>query len=151
MWAACLRRPIAVARSPAVRKHGRIICHPVEECEPMVRRKGIRRPNPCEQSARERLEPILGPLREIDPRGGPRPLHDFEADLPGGAVAAIEVTGQVDAKRLEQASSARRRFSALTLPGSKLAWQVALDPYARVKLIRSADLRHLLHDMEVKG
>ena len=35
-------------------------------------------------------EPILGTLREIDPGGGPRPLHDFEADLPGGGIAAIE-------------------------------------------------------------
>jgi hypothetical protein len=51
---------------------------------------------------------MLGPLREIDPGGGPRPLHDFEADLPSGAVGAIEVTGQVDAKRLEQVVLAGR-------------------------------------------
>lgn len=117
----------------------------------MARRRGGRRLNPYEQWARQRLEPVLGTLREIDPGGGPRPLHDFEADLPGGAVAAIEVTGQVDAKRLEQAVSAQRRFPGLTLPDSKLAWQVALEPQAHVNDIRSADVRLLLHDMEVKG
>ena len=117
----------------------------------MARHRGGRKPNPYEQWARQRLEPVLGPLREIDLGGGPRPLHDFEADLPGGAVAAIEVTGQVDRKRLEQAASAQRRFLALTLPGSKLAWQVALEPYAHVNDIRSADVRLLLHDMELTG
>ncbi len=123
----------------------------MEECDAMARRQGGRIPSPYEQWARQRLEPRLGPLREIDPGGGPQPLHDFEADLPGGAVAAIEVTGQVDRKRLEQAASAHRRFPGLTLPGSRLAWQVALEPQARVNDIRSADLRLLLHDMEVKG
>jgi hypothetical protein len=117
----------------------------------MARRRSGRKPNPYEQWARQRLEPMLGPLREIDPGGGPRPLHDFEADLPDGAVGAIEVTGQVDAKRREQAASAQRRFPGLTLPDSKLAWQVALESHARVNDIRSADLRLLLHDMEAKG
>jgi len=30
--------------------------------------------------ARARLEPLLGPLRVTDRRGGPEGLHDFEAD-----------------------------------------------------------------------
>jgi hypothetical protein len=117
----------------------------------MARRRGGREPNPYERWARERLEPILGTLREIDPGGGPRPLHDFEADLPGGGIAAIEVTGQVEAKRLEQASAARRRFDSLTLPGSSCVWQVGLPPHARVNAIRPGDLRHVLHDMETQG
>ena len=123
----------------------------MEEYETMARHRGRRAASPYESWARERLEPVLGPLREIDPGGGSRPLHDFEADLPGGAVAAIEVTGQVEAKRLEQASSAQRRFSSLTLPGSRLVWQVGLDPHARVNDIGSGDLRRLLYDMEKKG
>ena len=106
----------------------------------MARRRGGREPNPYERWARERLEPTLGTLREIDPGGGPRSLHDFETDLPGGGIAAIEVTGQVEAKRLEQASSAQRRFNSFTLPGSSLVWQIGLDPRARVNAIRPEDL-----------
>jgi hypothetical protein len=117
----------------------------------MARRRGGRDPNPYERWARERLEPILGTLREIDPGGGPRSLYDFEADLPGAGIAAIEVTGQVEAKRLEQASSAQRRFDSFTLPGSSLVWQIGLDPRARVNAIRPEDLRRVLHDMEAKG
>jgi hypothetical protein len=90
-------------------------------------------------------------LREIDPGGGPRPLHDFEADLLGDGIAAIEVTGQVEAKRLEQASSARRRFDSFTLPGSSFVWQIGLAPRARVNAIRPEDLRRVLQDMEAKG
>ena len=43
--------------------------------------------------AEDRLTPLLGPLRRIDRPGGPSGLHDFEADLPNGSVAALEVTG----------------------------------------------------------
>lgn len=89
---------------------------------------GRRELDPYERWARERLEPVLGTLREIDPGGVPRPLHDFEADLPGGGIAAIEVTGQVEAKSLEQTASAQRRFDSFTLPGSSFVWQIGLDP-----------------------
>jgi len=50
---------------------------------------GRQGPDPYEDLARQRLEPILGPLREIDPGGGPQPLHDFEATLPEGMFAAL--------------------------------------------------------------
>jgi hypothetical protein len=40
--------------------------------------------------AQDRLTPLLGPLRRIDRRGGPPGLHDFEADLADGSVAALE-------------------------------------------------------------
>jgi hypothetical protein len=56
--------------------------------------------------AHDRLTPLLGPLRRIDRRGGANGLHDFEADLADGSVAALEVTGEVDARRLDLASSA---------------------------------------------
>src|ERR1035438_5881326 len=107
----------------------------------MARRRGGREPNPYERWARERLEPILGTLREIDPGGGPQPLHDFEADLPGGAGAAIEVTGQVEKKRLDQEFSAQRHLSPLTLLGSSFVWQVGLLVHARVNEIKPGDLR----------
>jgi len=114
-------------------------------------RRGRRGPDPYEDLARQRLEPILGPLREIDPGGGPRPLHDFEATLPDSSVAAIEVTSQLDRKRREQTASAQRRFHEERLPGSELAWQVALERGARVNDIDPGDLHRLLHDMEAKG
>jgi hypothetical protein len=101
--------------------------------------------------ARDRLTPLLGPLRRIDRRGGPEGLHDFEADLADGSVAALEVTGEVDAQRLSLASSAERRLSSVTLPSSNLLWLVGLAASARVSAISSNDLRRLLGDLEASG
>jgi hypothetical protein len=91
--------------------------------------------DPYEAWARDRLTPPLGPLRKIDRRGGPSGLHDFEADLPSGSVAALEVTGEVDAQRLDLASSAERRLSSITLPTSDSLWVVSLAADARVNAI----------------
>jgi hypothetical protein len=91
--------------------------------------------------AHDWLSPLLGPLRRVDRRGGPPGLHDFEADLADGSVAALEVTGEVDAQRLRLASSAERRFSAITLADSESLWLVGLAPGARVSAIRPDDLR----------
>lgn len=102
-----------------------------------------------EQYARDRLEPILGPLREIDPGGGPASLHDFEADVPG--IAAIEVTSEVVPAEQELEVSARRRFSSLTLPGSGRRWLVTPASGARVNVMKSGDLRLLMHDLEADG
>jgi hypothetical protein len=99
----------------------------------------------------ERLTPHLGPLRTIDRRGGPPGLHDFEADLADGSVAALEVTGEVDAQRLDLASSAERRLSSVTLPGSKSLWLVGLAADARVRAITPDELRRLLGDLEAAG
>jgi hypothetical protein len=72
---------------------------------------------------RDRLTPLLGPLRRTDRRGGPSGLHDFEADLPDGSVAALEVTGEVDKSRLDLAASAERHLSSMALPNSRFSWQ----------------------------
>jgi hypothetical protein len=117
----------------------------------MAKRRSKREADLYERCARARLEPILGPLRDIDPGGGPQGLHDFEADLPGGFVAAIEVTSEVERRQRELESLTERRFSAFTLPGSGWRWLVALDAGARVKDISSGDLRLLLYDMEKQG
>ena len=93
--------------------------------------------------ARDRLTPLLGPLRRIDRRGGPPGLHDFEADLSDGSVAALEVTGDVDAQRLQLEAAAERRLSSITLPGSKPLWVVRLAAGARVSAISPDDLRQL--------
>ena len=53
-------------------------------------------PDRYERCARDRLEPILGVLRCIDPGGGPEGADDCEADLDDGGFAAIEVTGEVE-------------------------------------------------------
>jgi hypothetical protein len=101
--------------------------------------------------ARDRLTPILGPLRRIDRPGGPSGLHDFEADLPDGSVAALEVTSDVDAQRLQLEAAAERRLSSITLPGSEPLWVVRLAAGARVSAISPDDLRRLLSDLEADG
>jgi hypothetical protein len=80
--------------------------------------------DPYEAWTRDRLTPLLGPLRRTDWRGGPSGLHDFEADLPNGSVAALEVTGEVDKKWLELAASAERHLLSITLPNSRFLWTV---------------------------
>jgi hypothetical protein len=116
----------------------------------MAKRQVKRSLDPFEQCARDRLEPILGPLRVTDPGGGPQPVHDFEADLPGGLIAAIEVTSENESARLELESMAQRLQPFLTLPGSKFTWLVGLHPGARLKDI-SSGLRPLMYDMEKQG
>jgi hypothetical protein len=101
--------------------------------------------------ARARLAPLLGPLRRVDRRGGPEGLHDFEADLADGSVAAVEVTGEVDAQRRSLAAAAERRLASVTLPGSNSLWLVGLAATARVSAIRRPELRRLLGDLEACG
>jgi hypothetical protein len=103
-----------------------------------------------EQWARDRLEPVLGPLRVTDRKGGPPGLHDLEADLPAG-VAAVEITSEVESARLGLAASAHRRLSTLTLRGSGRRWQVGLAADAQVNAIHPAALLELLSDMEQAG
>jgi hypothetical protein len=117
----------------------------------VVTRPGDEHLNWTERWARGRLEPVLGPLRVIDRKGGPSGLHDLEADLPGGAVAAIEITSEVEEARLSLMASADRHLKKLRLPGSKYAWQVGLTADARVMAIRPAALLKLLSDMEQQG
>jgi hypothetical protein len=104
-----------------------------------------------EQRARERLAEFLGLIRIVDRPGGPPGLHDFEAVLADGSVAAIEVTGEVDAQRLDLAASADRHLSSLVLPGSDSFWRVQLAANARVRAIIPSDLLTLLRDLEVHG
>jgi hypothetical protein len=101
--------------------------------------------------ARDRLTPLLGPLRRVDRRGGPPGLHDFEADLADGSVAVLEVTGEVDAQRLALASSSERRLSSVTLPSSSSLWLIGLAAGARVSAISPNELRWLLSDLEASG
>jgi hypothetical protein len=107
--------------------------------------------DPYEAWAHDRLTPLLGPLRRIDRRGGPPGLHDFEADLPDGSTAALEVTVEVDDQRLDLAASAERRLSSITLPNSESLWLVGLAANARVNAIKPNDLRRLLGELEVSG
>jgi hypothetical protein len=105
-----------------------------------------------ERWARDRLEPVLGPLRVIDRKGGPTPgVHDLEADLPTGMVAAIEITSEVEGARLALAASADRHLSGLRLAGSNNSWRVGLVAHARADEIRRADLLVLLRDLEQHG
>jgi hypothetical protein len=106
--------------------------------------------DPYERCAHDRLEPIFGALRQIDPGGGPDSLHDFEADLPGDLIAAIEVTSEVESERLALESSAGRHLSSLTLPDSGRRWLVELNAGANAKAI-IPDLRRLLSDIERDG
>jgi hypothetical protein len=109
--------------------------------------------NWTERWARGRLEPVVGPLRVIDVnrKGGPPGLHDFEADLPGGAIAAIEITSEVEKARLSLMASADRHLKKLRLPGSDYVWQVGLTADAKVNAIGPTTLLELLSDMEQQG
>jgi hypothetical protein len=107
--------------------------------------------DPYETYARDRLAPLLGPLRRIDRPGGPPGHHDFEADLPNGSVAALEVTSEVDDQRLNLASAAERRLRSIAVPGSVFLWRVGLAATARVNAITPDDLRRLLNDLEASG
>jgi hypothetical protein len=107
--------------------------------------------DPYETYAQDRLTPLLGRLRRIDRPGGPPGQHDFEADLPDGSVAALEITSEVDDQRLKLASSAERRLASITLPGSVFLWLVGLAATAQVNAIRSDDLRRLLGELEASG
>jgi hypothetical protein len=107
--------------------------------------------NSYELWARDWLEPLLGRLRVVDRKGGRPGLHDFEADLPNGSTEAIEVTSEVESKRLDQESSAERRFSSFTLQGSRSLWLVGLTAAARVNAISHEELHRLLDDMDIQG
>jgi hypothetical protein len=102
-----------------------------------------------ERCARDRLEPILGPLRCVDPGGGPEGAHDFEADLEGGGFAAIEVTGEVEFEQ-RALESLVRRLPSFIVPGARWRWQVGLGTSAQEKRI-SSELAALLSDMEKAG
>jgi hypothetical protein len=103
-----------------------------------------------ERCARHRLDPILGPLRIVDRPGGPQGVHDFEADLADGLVAAVEVTSEVDSERLDQAASTEHHISSLTVTNSQRRWLVALAEGASVKTIKR-HLPQLLDDLEISG
>jgi hypothetical protein len=106
-----------------------------------------------ERWARDCLEPVLGTLRVIDRKGGPPGLHDFEADLPAGSVAATEVTSVVEPDRLSVESELKQRgLSRLELLGLTSGWAVGLADNARVKVAtHAATLRQLLSDLETQG
>ena len=107
--------------------------------------------NDSELYAKARLEPILGPLRCIDCPGGTPGLHDFEADLPNGTVAAVEVTGDMNSDRLAlEAELERQDLSSFTLPSLRMSWLVRLSPTARVQTL-GEEVRSLLRDLEAVG
>jgi hypothetical protein len=123
----------------------------VPDSEAVTTRQNDEHLDPFELWARDHLEPLLGALRVIDRKGGPPGLHDFEADLSGGFVAAIEVTGLVEGARLDLTASAHRRLSGLRLPGSSHCWRVGLAADARVNSISARELLGLLSDLENQG
>jgi hypothetical protein len=95
-----------------------------------------------------RLEPLLGLLRPTDVPGAPSGTHDFEATLPDGSIASIEVMSDVDSTRLGLESAAGELV--LELPGSSNYWVVRLAADAHVKTIKQQcnDLLKLLSDLE---
>jgi hypothetical protein len=127
------------------------------DSEVMTTRPDDEHLNPYELWARDRLEslePRLGPLRVIDRKGGPPGLHDLEANLPGGLVAALEVTSEVEPDRLSVAFEIRRRgLSRYPVPSLNSLWSVRPTDDARVGDLsrRRAELRQLLSDLEAQG
>lgn len=107
-----------------------------------------------ERWARAWLEQLLGPLQVIDRKGGPPGMHDFEGALPGGSVAALEITSQVASDRRSVESEIKQRgLSSFEVPGLASLWAVRLTDDARVKDIsrHCGELRQLLADLEVDG
>jgi hypothetical protein len=129
----------------------------VPDSEVVTRRPGDEDLDPYELWARdqlERLEPRLGPLQLIDRKGGPPGLHDFEANLPDGSVAALEVTSEVEPDRLSVASEIRRRgMSRYPEPSLNSRWSVRLTDDAHVGDLsrRRGDLRQVLSGLEAQG
>ena len=105
-----------------------------------------RQPDRYERCALDRLEPILGPLRCIDPGGGPGGAHDFEVALDDGGFAAIEVTGEVESGQ-RALESLVKRLPPLTVPGSHWRWLIGLGDGGQEQRIPS-ELPILLSDME---
>jgi hypothetical protein len=108
--------------------------------------------NDSERYAKARLESILGSFRCMDYPGGPPGLHDFEADLPNGKHAAIEITGEENSKRLAQEAAVEdQALDSIRLPSSRLFWLVHLASTARVRAVSEEVLRALLSDLEAAG
>src|SRR6266567_7843713 len=103
---------------------------------------GQRQLDEYEQCARDRLQPVLGPWRCMDPGGGPNGEHDFEADLARGGFAAIEVTGEVESEQ-RALDSLVKRLPPFTVPGSEWRWQVGLRTSAQQRRV-SSELAALL-------
>jgi hypothetical protein len=107
-----------------------------------------------ERWARAWLEQLLGPLQVIDRKGGPPGMHDFEAALRGGSVAALEITSQVASDRRSVESEIKQRgLSSFQVPGLASLWAVRVTDDARVKDIsrHRGELSQLLGDLEVAG
>ena len=108
--------------------------------------------DPYERYARRLLTPVLGPLRIIDVRGsGKEGLHDFEADLADGSVAALEVTSTANGIRNSLAQEIRRRLSNIKKVGSAFVWTVSLQEGARVKQVTPDRIFSILEYMENAG
>lgn len=110
--------------------------------------------DPYERWARDRLQPFLGLLRITDRKGWPPGLHDFEADLPEGLVAAIEVTSTVEQPRRRVEAQLRRLGqSSFPLPGLTSRWLVHVTDHADVRTLsrrRGGLLRPLLSELEAQ-
>src|SRR6476620_810550 len=101
--------------------------------------------------AKARLKPILGPWRCIDRPGGHTGLHDFEADLSNGDVAAIEVTGDMNSDRLALEKAVEHHdLSSFTVHSLRMSWLVRLSSTARVQTLGDK-VRSLLADLEAAG
>jgi hypothetical protein len=82
--------------------------------------------------ARTRLAPLIGPMWCVDVVGGPEAIHDFEADLPGGGIAAIEVTSETNGdRRGVQSQIDRRGLSGYLIEGTT-SWIFSLTDAAKV-------------------
>jgi hypothetical protein len=119
----------------------------------MVELPGDKHLKDDERWVRHLLEGTVGQTRVIDRRGG-RDVgkHDLEADLPGGGIAAIEITSEADPARLSVNAAAQRHLSNFKVPGSQFAWLVNVTTQADARaLSKSTGLVALLADMEQQG
>jgi hypothetical protein len=80
-----------------------------------------------------------------------RPVRPSAAISACPSVAALEVTGEVDAQRRSVAASAERRLSSITVLNSESLWLVGLAADARISAIKPGELHRLLDELEASG
>jgi hypothetical protein len=104
-----------------------------------------------ERWAKRQLEPALGEMTLADRAGGPPGQHDFNATLPDGGVAAIEVTSVVDGDRRNMSASIEKSLGRLRASRSERLWLVALLPFAQVRAMSMRTFESLIGDLEADG
>ncbi|GAA3549730.1 hypothetical protein [Kribbella ginsengisoli] len=104
-----------------------------------------------ERWAQRQLEPVLGEMTFADRAGGPPGQHDFNATLPDGGGAAIEVTSVVDGDRRNLSASIEKKdLRGFRVSCSQRLWLVTLLSSAEVRAMSPQIIESLIGDLEAE-